>query len=228
MDPLAMALAERGFVVRRVALEGHYGPAGLQHQVTASGWLENVRAALESLHEKFEPADVHVVGFSLGGTIPLVLSKRSGEPRYSRAVLIAPAIAIAPIAAPLRALSRVTSAALPLPSLAPRDIRAHSTTSLAEYRALFELSDELGRARELSTVLDVPTLVLVSSNDALVSGNGIRRWIEESGMSKWTIEMVEASGRTHFGHVIFHPRAFEEKEWRHLVERIAGHLSPAC
>lgn len=180
LKPLGEALARAGYRAVCPLLPGHGEDAGVLPDYTEEHWEEAAEAALRQLSLE-ENGPVHVVGFSMGALLALVLAANH-RARVRSLVLLAPALRLAD--APSSWLRRLRF--LPFERLRPwvtkdsTDIRDPAVRALAPLMPRWPLRwirnfwRLQARAEEVAPGLRVPALLVAADHDAVVSLEGAR------------------------------------------------------
>lgn len=184
MDPIAGCLNHHGFHALRVSFHDRASrPEGLP-----SCWLSEMAGGYRELEARYPELPVYNLSFSLGALVTIRFLELEGAARFERMVFLAPAIALTRRAGLVRCLRPLRSLGLSLPSVAPRSLRARDATPIAEYAAMLDLMDY---ARIVSRrVGRIPTAVLASRRDEVVSFEGIESWMRRNRLENWTLKAV--------------------------------------
>lgn len=223
MEDLAGVLRRAGFACARAEL--HPGTGGRQApDDVVDGWFHAFDAAHDRLVAAHPGLPVAAVGFSLGGLLALLRASRS-DGRLSRLVLWAPPLVLTPTAAAVRLLTGGHRLGLRLPSAAPAEARARSATPLAEYAALLRLVDEAA-AVPREDLAATSALVLLGSDDPLVSRPGVTAWVEERGLPGWRVETVHVQAAATAGHrhLLVSEAVLGPQEWSRATRLMLDHL----
>jgi pimeloyl-ACP methyl ester carboxylesterase len=181
LEPWEALLTGRGAAVVRPALQGYAQTgAAAWRTVTADGWVENVAVAYLRLRERFPAAAVSLFGYSLGGALGLVWSRRYGLP-FHRALLLGPALMSRRWGWIGLTLCTLLPGRIVVRSYAPRSYRVHDVTSLAAYRAVHGLIAEFrsGSGNDPSAVF-----VAISPRDELVSPKAAAAYVQRLGTAE--------------------------------------------
>jgi esterase/lipase len=226
MDPLARALARAGIETFRMELEGH--GFGSLAKATASEWLAETRAGYRAAAARAAALGVplYFLGYSFGGLLGEAIINLGGEEkaaRFARVVLIAPAIALRPVAGLVKPLFRL-GPGFTLPSRDLPDYREHSGTPMAAYEAMFELlklTDSSGYASA-----NVPTLVFDRRRDELVSIEGLRSLVRKHGLTSWSIVEIANAPAGIPEHLMIDERSLGPAEWERMTAIMLRFLLP--
>lgn len=214
LEPWEALFAAHGAATLRPALRGYAGPGDPDwRRVTAAQWLEDVSAAREELSRCFPGAAVSLFGYSTGGVLGLVWSRRCGIPLH-RAVLLAPALAQPPLAQAAITVLALLPGPWLLPSRAPRRYRMHDATSVAAYIALRNLAAEF---RHGSGGAPGAVFLCISPRDELVSVAAAERYLD-------ALRAARPNGHDRLHRLDFTPRPL----WLHHLGVDANTLGEAA
>lgn len=227
MDPLGATLAANGYHVHRITLHGHNGRTAQLFDENV--WLNEVAQSYQEIRTRFPSLPTYVMGYSLGG-LTLVRMLESVPPtEYPRAmILLAPAISLR------GALDVLSTLHLPPPitwaflNLAPQEYRRYDYTPLFWYSNTLALYRDMDSFKDAHRLAAIPTLVVLNSEDEIVSPEGTSRWIERHDLSSsWRIEMVrpESSKFPFKEHLIIDESSLGQAEWIRLKNLIARFLA---
>jgi carboxylesterase len=196
---LATFLHANGWTVRAPALAGHGSTLSALTAARAHDWLAGTRRALEELHARSKR--VAVVGQSMGGALAVIAA---AEARVDALVLLVPFLRLSPRGAAIAAFHPLVSLFSPyLQSrsessiLDPAARRNALGRGVATPRLLHELSVIVRQAREASSRVRAPTLVVHSRQDPRITPKAAEAGFASLGASPKRLEWVE-----HSGHVI--------------------------
>ena len=202
MEFLIAQLNRAGIEVLNVSLHGHGDnyphrravdrkEARLEsfRGVTYSLWTSELYGAYLKARQRAQQKKVPVflVGYSLGGLLGCELHVSRPDVHFDRMVLFAPALRITAKPYLLKALMPFPD--LVLDSLSPEAYRANDGTPMAGYKALFEALERF--EKNMSSKLNVPTLVFMDRNDEFISYDRLREMIMVGHLDRWKIVPVE-------------------------------------
>jgi len=231
MLPLAQTLCRasegqtpRGMACRILVLQGHEEDSPSQmRQVSAQSWKNTILAEIRSLQAIAGERPIHFLGFSLGALVGTWGLQQFEESPFQKMALIAP---------PLETRGYVRLAALlpgpgswTLPSKNHPDYRANDRTSLAAYRALFEIQDEVRSGNPLRLNLD--TRVWVSPKDELVSAKKLSKKAARAGWNHWSIQEVgsiEPNLRPIYHHLLIDEASMGTEAWQEMQSGLLQHF----
>ena len=193
MLELARDLCASNFRVTIAELRGHNpeAPEESFKTVDARQWLEDFEVAASAVLSQAELSGTpaHIVAYSLGALVSeAAMSRKSYD--FKKIVYLAPAIGVKWYAHLLRALPLFDSAVFKSRSIP--EARAHSGTSMAAYRALFDLRKLVYDSKFLGSSL-IPHLVFLSQGDELVSAKRTERYIRKYSLENWATRSIVKS-----------------------------------
>lgn len=233
MNDIAWLLQQAGADVLTISLSGHAVELDedsrlLQFREADFGvWQADVARGVAMAEERARELQrpLYLVGFSLGGLLSadyLSLRASLDGVQVDRMVLFAPAIVL-----------RWSSYALMpfqvfpdifLPSVAPELYRANDYAPASAYLSLY---DGVRLIRDSAKDgLNVPTLLFMNPRDELVSDNGLRDFINHSGLSRWQYVEVQKSGGAGatLDHLIIGPHSLGEETWQQVSHQMLEFL----
>lgn len=217
MAPLAHTLRESGLDTLTVALR--FGQDLAPHAI-ATDWVSTVaRGYDECLHRASQTAP-YSLAYSLGAIVTLAFLRRTPS-TIDRLLLIAPPLALTRTAALVRLLTPLRRLGLALPSLAPKDIRARSSTTLADYHAMLLLVAELNDAPLSPHIAATHTSVVLAADDELVDEQGVRRWIHQRQL-QWPTRTVSGGPTPH--HLLLSESRSGALAWKELTSEMRRHF----
>ena len=213
---LVSSLLKEHYSVLRVQLYGHGKDLKEMENTQKDLWLSSAYQQFCWAYEKKKELPIILVGFSLGALVfeELMNEKTATPVIFNKAILFAPAVSISTISRGIGWLNFFKKGSTNIPSVAPKEYRAHSGTSLNAYKALFELEDDLERSKFENN--NIPTLTFINPNDEVVDYEKLKRTIEKFRLKRWRLIEVstkEAKINPKYHHLIIDQRALGEKEW---------------
>jgi esterase/lipase len=196
LEPWEALLAAHGAAIVRPALRGYGAPGDpAWRAVTPEDWLEDVSQAYLRLGQRFPGAAVSLFGYSLGGVLGLVWSRRYGV-AFHRALLLAPALASRRWGWMGLSLCTLLPGRMAIRSWAPRSYRVHDVTSMAAYQAVWGL---IRQYRAGAGEDPRAAFVAVSPHDELVSPQAAEAFVQRVAR-----QGAPGAGRLH--PIAFQPR----------------------
>lgn len=192
MMTLAQLFSSQNYLVLNVTLSGHGGNLEAWKTASRKTWIHDLYGGYCAAKAKADALQVplHYVGFSLGGAlgVDLLTDPNFADVFYDKMILIAPALAIKPVAKLVQILN-ILSPRFILPSANSKSYRANEKgTSIAAYNALFASVNNI-KARSLYQA-NAPTLVMIDPRDELVSQSGLTKLIQTHGLSRWDLREI--------------------------------------
>lgn len=226
MIPLAETLCHpsSGLACRILEFQGHEEDVPSQmRQVSAQSWKNTLLTEIRSLQELAQGRPVHFLGFSLGALVGAWGLQQFEVSPFQKVALIAP---------PLETRGYVRLAALlpgpgswTLPSKNHPEYRANDRTSLAAYRALFEIQDQVRDGNPLR--LNINALVWLSPKDELVSLKKLVKKASLAGWNHWSIEQVrsvEPTLRPIYHHLMIDEPSMGTQAWQEMQRSLLEHF----
>ncbi len=237
MLPLAQRLCtpSNGLQCTILTLSGHEE----DNSVTMAGadadiWKAETSEAIQHLRSKATATrtPLFLVGYSLGGLMGAWGAQSGPDDTqiFDAMVLIAPAIFP-------KWYTRITPyLPLPdhfhLPSKNHPEYRAKPGTSLAAYRAMFTVINEVQSQKNLEQSLGkTPTLVFLNPKDELVSEDRTASWIKKERLTRWNSELIDGLTSTlspHYQHLMVDEASMGAHAWEGLIGKIEKHFVAAA
>lgn len=213
-----------GFHVYRLALQGHRG-IGIadMHSVSAAVWEEEMREGMAEMQDRFPGMPRLLLGFSLGCLLAMTVQLKDRCRYFDRQVLLAPALAIRPYT---RLVLPVVTLVSALPSRSPGNYVANREgTTAAAYRALFQLEREFRSFTDLQ-LLNIPTRVLMRSDDELISYTLTEELCKTRGLDQWQLIRLHddcsmLSRWLTFRHLLVDRQAAGDAVWQQITSDIS-------
>jgi esterase/lipase len=229
LHPLIETLNRCGYDCVRVAFR--FG----QHRTSdaiAHDWVSALSEAYARSRRQYASEHIHAAVYSLGALVTLTFLQRHEAAHLNRLFLIAPPLALTRPARLLRYVTPLRAIGAALPSLAPRDVRARSVTSLADYHAMLTLIDGLDRGPLPPNIRRAPTLVVMGANDEFVDTRGVREWIRRHELP-WATRVIDKDpAGTAPRHLLLSELAVGPAGWGVLTGELIAHLGqqapPQC
>ncbi|MFW7378731.1 MAG: alpha/beta hydrolase [Oligoflexus sp.] len=180
MTAIMKQLNSDGVIVINMALTGHRGNYADLIQVTREDWLQDYADAwetIEQLREHNGPLPLYFVGNSLGALTFVDYVTENPQTDFSRAVFLAPALALRWRSMLLKPLARI-SPRLPIPSASRLVDRMYHRLPVQCYQALYYAFAHVQQKLQ-KTPLTIPSLIYIHPKDELVSYHGLLKLVEE-------------------------------------------------
>lgn len=222
ITPLATELASHGFHSMLVTLCGHdqetkYVAHTKQH------WLDDIATACKNAQKQYSPLPLFFVAYSTGALAISAFIAQSQAKPFQAGMFLAPAFALTYRAQLVRPLTPLRFLQLRLPSLAPRHCRAHSSTSLHAYHAMYSLWQELDTSTLSGHFNQIPVLIYANPQDELVSFHGLKQWLAKNNLDNWQLTAVERS----FGyqHLLVEENSWIRPTWKDMINHAVEHYN---
>ncbi len=226
MNEIIDLLSMNGYHCARISL---YSPDIDNHSTPeriAEAWESSYKEAFDRSKELWPNLSTFAVGYSLGALVTLRVLSQTGSTPIEKMVLIAPPVRLTRIARLVRYFLPLGRFGLILPSAAPRSVRARWGTPVAEFGALLKLIDGVQDLTANLAFNDLPTLVLTSKKDELVSNPGLRSWIKDNELDKWSMVQIKKDppSRRSYAHLMVTQNSLGPKNWSTLTRLTLDHF----
>ncbi len=240
LSSLTGALRAQGATVVSLRLRGHTRATGAPSAADAlpawrsvqwtdwqDDWTAGARVAADLAQQAGVP--LNFLGYSLGSLVHVhQLANADAHVQFNAQVLLAPALRVQTYAHIVRLLQPLGAGFL-IPTFVPEPIRSHPSTSVAAYRALFDLHERLNHIAK-PDALRIPTLVAMDRADEVVSASRIEQWAAKHGLlSSWQFEWLTKDRETAISrraHYVTDPQALGVRTHERLTNRLCGVLVP--
>lgn len=235
MDPLGNALRAAGMDVLQVYLAGHDEPDAESQEpsarmeafrtVTLARWMTGMQAAYQRAQDRAhsEQVPLYYVGFSMGGLLGPLMLVSEHSVRWKKMVLLAPAIRLRARSHLVRALFLFPR--LVIPSKSPARYRANRGTPVAAYHAMFQGIRAFDN--QIDDALDIPTLILVDSQDEFVAYRKLEHLIARPEFKQWRLTPVVKDAPVKdnmYHHLIIDTPSLGETVFPELTQRMVTFL----
>ena len=227
MNPLVFELNRLGISALRVTLTAHEGSPEHEHAATPERWVEDVRVAYCAAREFPGVEAIYNLSFSLGSAVTTLFLDRHEDAYFTKMIFLAPALRLQPKTVLVRFLTALRIFDLSVPSVAPVAYRDSDSTSLHSYAALFGTVDAIRHLSGAERLARIPTLLLMSAKDRLVSHKRIKRWIREHRLNRWQMEFLFPKAETEdtIPHLAIDRATLGKQEWERMKLLIGNHLN---
>jgi esterase/lipase len=224
LRPIAEELAARGIQSFILKLAGSDCQT---RNVSAETWIVQFQESLKFLEDTYPALPKHVVGFSLGALVAVAAFDSSEElaVRPTTLTLLSPALSLQCYTQALQVFTWLRVFGISLPSLAPKSIRACSSTSFQAYHSLFQLYSDTRSLNASEQLAEIPTLLLFRKGDELINRRGLKKWIQRNRLSHWNLQEVHTADPTITPrHALFSAKTIGADGWQELVGYLIPHL----
>jgi hypothetical protein len=201
-------------------MSGHRGSLDEMKRVRAEDWRQDVDQGLKECEKRAQGAPIYGIGFSTGALVLADLQSRRGK-RFERQILLAPALSLRPFTLLMKPLSSL-SGRVTIPSAGPIAYRANpSGTTLAAYKSLFAIYDEMRKAGKESW--NTPTLLFANPRDELIHFQGLRKLVSTHNLTNWELTEVdnrESTYRDNLHHLIIDPVVAGDELWKQMAAKM--------
>ncbi len=227
MDYLCTTLNSRGFHTYRLSLSGHH--TAQKETFPASKWMEDFAEAYRAAHASEPRLPIYIVAFSAGALLAthFLDSNPNLEPSPRGMVFLAPALSLRFLPQSAYILRWFGPLNLRVPNRAPSDYRRFRLTPLFWYENLIDLYEETRTLAQAEKLRPIPTLLLMSQDDELISFSGLEEWLEKNQLDTWRIVELkpEPTGSDLFKHLVIDERSLGVAQWREMVGTITTFLA---
>lgn len=216
-------LNSKGIHVYRLTLKGHRGlDMHDMETVQARVWEEELREAVNELKCSYPDTPRYLMGFSLGALLALTVQLKDEKQYFDAQVLFAPAVAVQHYTRFVLPICRMLPS---LPSRSPKSYVANREGTTAEaYRALFQLEHDFRKCESLQ-IVNIPTIVLMRSDDELISYKRLLKLIKKKALDNW--RMVHLTDNSSFlsrwltfRHLIVDRESAGEMIWNQILREL--------
>lgn len=223
-------LASQGHEVIYLELKGHdeSKPDKAIRDVTKEDWLRNMADALAfaSAQAKAKSVPLNYIGFSLGCLLFETYQNSTPEKfAVAKRVYFAPAIGVNGFSYLIKYLPFGRRWLMPTKNR--DDVVANSGSSIQSYQVLFRLLDDLQSKKMQAS--KVPTKVIFSEGDELISVKKTREYVKRYGLSDfWSFETVSKTKEAKdysFNHFFLTKQALGVSEFNLMMLSVQKFLS---
>jgi pimeloyl-ACP methyl ester carboxylesterase len=218
MRPIVETLNDNGYRSRIIPLRfgQTLGPAAI-----AEDWVSSLAAAYNEARARADEP-LHCVAYSLGAIVTLMFLQHTPNAFFERLFLIAPPLALTRSAGLVRLLTPFYRLGWSLPSLAPKEIRVRSTTTMADYQAMLTLIDHLNAASLSDNIRRIDAKLVLIAHDELVAAKGVEDWIKKRGL-QWQLLRLQSGPQPR--HLLLSELRTGSAAWRSLTHEMIGHFT---
>jgi esterase/lipase len=240
MDAIINLLTHSDIDVLNVSLSGHgknYNPKEPMNESSARMatfktvsyelWTKETYLAYDIAEkmsrEKHVP--LFLVGYSLGGLMGVNMFASYSDAHFNRMVLLAPALRIHTIYYLIKCLFPFPK--LVVPSFSSASYRANFGTPVAAYHVLFEAIEHIHQT--MTSKLNIPTIVIIDSQDELVPYERLIRIIKSKDFNQWKLHLLKKSkkvAKEKPHHLIVDESMVGKDSWDGMKRLIIRHLLP--
>lgn len=227
MDYLCTTLNTRGFDTYRISLTGHHTP----HEGTfpASQWAQDFAEGYRAIHASNPKMPIYIVAFSAGALLAthFIDSNPNLNPSPRRMVFLAPALSLRFLPRSAYILKWFGPLNLRIPNRAPSDYRRFRLTPLFWYENLIDVYEETRTLAQSEKLRPIPTLLLMSREDEIISFSGLESWIEDNQLDTWKLKELQPRpiGSGLYEHLVIDERSLGIDQWREMVRTITAFLA---
>lgn len=226
MDAWIEQMTDSGIAVVNLALTGH-DPADPQtkHRASLDAFLKDLERAHQFARGEFLGLPLYAFGFSLGGVVTALYAETAPAESFSKIIYLAPAFRPLLPAYLLLPLAKLKNWGLSVPAMIPERYRAHATTSIAAGAGLFEGVGKLVELPRPLKIAQIPSLVLMSPKDELVSAKRTRNWVAENAPDwKFAEHLARPERGFAYHHLFLDQSTVGSENWAKAAEDVRGFL----
>ena len=211
-DEFEGVMRSRGFKTIRITLPRHG-----EIREEGKDFEEELKKFSETIAPHIQEPYV-VVAYSLGALFfeNWLIGKKENLPL--RQVLLAPALYLRNEKW-IRKIVRNLHPRMPIPSIAPKDIKLYKSLYVWEYRNLLE---GMVRFQEATHEIKVPSFVMLDPKDELIDAKKLRR--EWKAGEVFFLERPRQKWGPSNHHILFHSKYFTTSEWELYIYKIENYL----
>lgn len=229
MNSLGIYLNSLGYDVYRWALPGHYGDLSEMKTVTKEKWLTSAKADYQKAEKRAQALKrpLYYLGFSMGALIgeTLIAGHQDLTPP-EKIIYFAPALGIRGRSRLVTTLGIFGSEFI-VDSHSEQGYKAQRGVSIAGYRALFEMEDEIISHPD-TTRASIPTLIYINPEDQLISLDRLKEYIANKKWSQVDLNLITDQApeidRT-FSHLIIDQASLGQAVWTKVKSQISAFLT---
>ncbi|HXW60630.1 MAG TPA: alpha/beta hydrolase, partial [Myxococcota bacterium] len=202
---------------------------GPMRDVSAEIWRKQFDQAAKEANRlaKKDGLPLYFMGFSLGALVGLEWLAQSDNdgPKIERMVLVAPALATPWYSKTVLLMFTIFGKGFSLPSRSPKEYRANNGSSLAAYKALFDLINSLKSHNYKNA--NIPSLVVMDKHDELVPYKAIKQIISERHLGQWKLDIVDnkvAEQNYGFRHLLVDRQSVGQTLFLDIIAKVKQHL----
>lgn len=227
MDFLCTSLNGAGFDTYRISLTGHH--TAHEGSFPASQWMDDFAEGYRTAHASDPEMPIYIVAFSVGALLAthFIDSNPDLTPSPRRMVFLAPALSLRFLPRSAYILRWFGPLNFRFPNRAPSDYRRFRLTPLFWYENLIDVYEETRTLTQSDKLRPIPTLLLMSRQDELISFSGLTSWIKENELNTWKIGELHPRplGSDLYEHLVIDERSLGIDQWREMVNTITVFLA---
>lgn len=189
-------------------------------------WVEkfdnDYNAALE--HAEILQRPLYFVGFSLGGLMGLHYLLRHPHHQFKKLTLFAPATHTH-FYLMIPAILGKFIPNYSLPSLNLKNYRDRKSTTLSEYKKMYQLQREISDSLN-SNLINIPTLLITNRLDELVASSKLTKFAQQNPYWR-SLEISNSRSQLprKYHHLMIDSEALGLEEWEKLLKNLTIHFS---
>ena len=227
-ESLRAFMREQGLTTCQLQLLGHEADKKSKHAATSAAWYAQFSEAVHTISERYPNTPFSALGYSIGAALTVAYIDRSETQPFDHLLFIAPAFSLKWYTWFIRLLQPLRFFNLSIPSMSPKQYRAHRSTSLDSYAAAFTLVDDIGALKHPAVFENIHTQIVISDDDEVVSSAGVRAWLKRNGLERWHVERIKhsADSTDRYDHLLVDESSAGPAGWNALKMAVAQMSKP--
>ena len=215
LNDLNREIRKKGGQVHLLKLMGHDGDIQALKSAKSSHWIEQVESELYRIEKLKKGEDtLHVVGYSLGGILAMLVGEMN-KPYLNSLLLLAPAMTPQPFGKIVNFIPPVFN--LLVPSLTRSSQRLYMGAPLSSYRQVYQIATMYNQSPP-SWLQQQNVAFVLDQKDELVSYSQFSLWYEKYKSEKWILKILR--DKKGFHHQITNPKFLDQESWKVLKSQI--------
>ena len=196
---------------------------GEKHKARPAKWMEDFRSGYCIVKSEYPELPLYTLGYSMGSTVILSFLELYPDSNYEGMILLAPGVCLTCFATTIELITWLRHFDVSLYSRAPREIVAHTSTSLHSYQTSIELIDFISTVKRADSI---PATIIMSPKDDLISRKGVERWLKKNKIYNWKLNYLSTpkGSETVTEHLLLLEQLIGTKRWNEIKRYISEFL----